>query len=137
MSSINNCKLITLPKVEDIRGNLSVVEAGIHIPFKIRRVYYLYDIPGGSERGGHAHKALQQLIIPLAGSFDIKISDGKNSEVFSLNRANIGLYIEPMIWRELSNFSSGAVCLVLASNLYDEEDYYRNYEDFLKSGDSV
>jgi dTDP-4-dehydrorhamnose 3,5-epimerase-like enzyme len=129
--SISDCKLIDLPKIADPRGNLTFVEGNNHIPFDIRRVYYLYDVPGGSERGGHAHKALHQFIIAMSGSFDVVLYDGRENKRFHLNRSYNGLYVCPMIWRELDNFSSGSVCLVLASNLYDEADYYRNYNDYL------
>jgi hypothetical protein len=129
--SLADCRLINLPKIADPRGNLTFIEAGRHIPFEIRRVYYLYDVPGGGERGGHAHKALSQLIVAMSGSFDVILSDGRERQRFHLNRSYYGLYICPMIWRELDNFSSGSVCMVLASNLYDESDYYREYEAFL------
>lgn len=128
---IENCKFINLPKITDPRGNLTFVEGSQHIPFDIARVYYLYDVPGGAERGGHAHKNLQQLIIPLAGSFDIHLDDGISKRTFHMNRSYIGLYVCPMIWREIDNFSSGAVCLVLASSPYDEADYYRIYQEFI------
>lgn len=128
--AISDCGLVELPKIADPRGNLTFIEGGRHIPFDIRRVYYLYDVPGGSERGGHAHKALSQLIIAMSGSFDIVLDDGNKRTRFHLSRPYIGLYVCPMIWRELDNFSSGAVCMVLASNLYDEADYYRDYSAF-------
>jgi hypothetical protein len=128
-----DCKIINLPKIHEPRGNLTFVEGGRHVPFDIRRVYYLYDVPGGSERGGHAHKGLHQLIIAMAGSFDVVIDDGKQKQRFHLNRSYYGLYVCPMIWRELDNFSSGSVCMVLASNFYDEADYYRDYQEFLKA----
>jgi dTDP-4-dehydrorhamnose 3,5-epimerase-like enzyme len=130
---IENCKIVELPKITDARGNLTFIEEEDHIPFEIKRVYYLYDVPGGSERGGHAHKALHQLIIALSGSFDVEIDDGTTKKTFTLNRPYEGLYICPGIWRELKNFSSGSVCLVLASNLYSEDDYYRAYDQFLLS----
>ncbi|NUN64588.1 WxcM-like domain-containing protein [Pseudanabaena biceps] len=130
---VNKCKIINLPKITDPRGNLTFIEGGKHIDFDIKRVYYLYDVPGGAERGGHAHKELQQLIIAIAGSFDIVLDDGYKKKRFHLNRSYYGLYICPMVWRELENFSSGSVCMVLASILYDESDYYRDYEDFLMS----
>ncbi|WP_353931812.1 FdtA/QdtA family cupin domain-containing protein [Okeanomitos corallinicola TIOX110] len=128
---ISNCKIIELPKIKDPRGNLTFIEGGKHIPFDIQRVYYLYDVPGGAERGGHAHKELHQLIIAMSGSFDILLDDGHDKKRFYLNRSYYGLYICPMIWRSIDNFSSGSVCMVLASNFYDEADYYRDYEDFL------
>ncbi|MBD2355694.1 WxcM-like domain-containing protein [Tolypothrix sp. FACHB-123] len=128
---IDKCKIIELPKIKDPRGNLTFVEGGKHIPFDIQRVYYLYDVPGGAERGGHAHKELQQLIIAMSGSFDVLLDDGTEKKRFYLNRSYYGLYICPMIWRELDNFSSGSVCMVLASNFYDEADYYRDYQEFL------
>lgn len=129
--TLENCNLIELPKIADPRGNLTFVEAGRHIPFEILRVYYLYDVPGGAERGGHAHKELQQLIIAMSGSFDIHLDDGKEKTKIHLNRSYQGLYVCPMIWREIDNFSSGAVCMVLASNYYDELDYYREYNQFI------
>lgn len=128
---LNNCKIIDLPKISDPRGNLTFVEGGQHIPFDIQRVYYLYDVPGGAERGGHAHKGLSQLIIAMSGSFDVMLDDGVKKKRYHLNRSYSGLYICPMIWRELDNFSSGSVCMVLASNRYDESDYYRNYDEYL------
>jgi dTDP-4-dehydrorhamnose 3,5-epimerase-like enzyme len=131
--SLDDCKLIDLPKITDARGNLTFVEGGRHVPFDIKRVYYLYDVPGGAERGGHAHKDLRQLIVAMSGSFDIVLDDGRQKKRIHLNRSYYGLYVCPMIWREMDNFSSGAVCLVLASNLYDEADYYRNHGDFLKA----
>jgi len=129
--SLNDCKLIDLPKIGEPRGNLTFIEAHRHVPFDIKRVYYLYDVPGGAERGGHAHKELQQLIIAMSGSFDIVLDDGKQKKRYHLNRSYYGLYVCPMIWREMDNFSSGSVCLVLASNLYAESDYYRDYSQFV------
>ena len=129
---IDLCKMIDLPKIADQRGNLTFIEGGSHIPFTIQRVYYLYDVPGGSQRGGHAHKDLHQLIIAMSGSFDVILDDGENKKHVHLNRSYNGLYVCPMIWRELDNFSSGSVCMVLASNRYDENDYYRNYGEFLR-----
>lgn len=128
--NINACKLIDLPKVSDTRGNLSFVEGIQHVPFEIKRVYYLYDVPGGAVRGGHAHKALQQLMIAVSGSFDVVLDDGRQRSRVTLNRAHSGLIIPHLIWRELESFSSGSVCLVLASEPYDESDYFRSYEDF-------
>jgi hypothetical protein len=134
---INNCKIIDLPKISDYRGNLSFVESNSQIPFEINRVYYLYDVPGGAERGGHAHKELHQLIIAISGSFEVTLSDGKNSITYLLDRSNKGLYICPLIWRDLKNFTSGSVCLVLASDFYSEDDYYRDYEIFHKTKKSL
>lgn len=130
--SLENCKLIDLPRITDPRGNLSFIESGLHIPFDIKRVYYLYDVPGGSDRGSHAHKNLHQFIVAMSGSFDIVLNDGINSKRFHLNRSYHGLYVCPMMWRDLDNFSSGSVCMVLASEHYDEGDYIRNYEEFIK-----
>ena len=131
--SLTKCRIIDLPKISDPRGNLTFIEGGRHVPFEIKRVYYLYDVPGGAERGGHAHKNLHQLIIALSGSFDVILDDGTEKKRFHLNRSYYGIYVCPMIWRELDNFSSASVCLVLASNLYDAGDYYRNYEEFLQA----
>ena len=129
--AISDCNLVNLPIINDPRGNLTFVEAGRHIPFNINRVYYLYDVPGGAERGGHAHKNLHQLVIAMSGSFDIHLDDGREKKTIHMNRSYHGLYICPMIWREIDNFSSGAVCMVLASDFYDESDYYRDYSEFL------
>lgn len=129
--TIHACKLVTLPKINDPRGNLTFIQPGDQIPFNIERVYYLYDVPGGSDRGGHAHKKLCQLIIAVSGSFDVELDDGQSKKIFTMNRPYSALYICPMIWREITNFSSGSVCLVLASAKYDEEDYYRDYKCFL------
>ena len=131
--SIHDCKLIKLPKISDPRGNLTFVEGHNHIPFDIKRVYYLYDVPGGAERGGHAHKALQQLIIAISGSFDIHLDDGTERKTIHLNRSYDGLLIPTMIWREIDNFSSAAVCLVMASERYEESDYYRQYDEFAQA----
>ena len=129
--SIEHCKIIELPKISDPRGNLTFIEGGQHIPFDIKRVYYLYDVPGGAERGGHAHKGLSQLIIAMSGSFDVILDEGGEKKRFHLNRSYQGLYVCPMMWRELDNFSSGSVCMVLASNIYEESDYYRDYNEYL------
>ena len=131
MYSLANCRTIELPKISDPRGNLTFIEGDHHVPFDIRRVYYLYDVPGGAERGGHAHKDLSQLIVAMSGSFDVLLDDGREKRRFHLNRSYYGLYVCPMIWRELDNFSSGSVCMVLASNRYDEADYYRDYDQYL------
>ena len=129
--SLGDCRIIDLPKVSDSRGNLSFVEGNKHVPFGIERVYYLYDIPNGADRGGHAHKELKQLFIAMSGSFDVVLDDGNERVRFHLDSADKGLYICPMIWRELNNFSSGSVCTVLASDRYDESDYYRDYDEYL------
>jgi dTDP-4-dehydrorhamnose 3,5-epimerase-like enzyme len=131
--SLNDCKIIELPKISDPRGNLTFIEGGQHIPFDIKRVYYLYDVPGGAERGGHAHKALSQLIVAMSGSFDVILDEGGVKKRFHLNRSYQGLYVCPMMWRELDNFSSGSVCMVLASNVYDEADYYRDYNEYKRA----
>lgn len=123
--------LIDLPRVLDARGNLTFIEEHKHIPFAIRRVYYLYDVPGGSERGGHAHRNLRQLLIAIAGSFEVHLDNGWKQDTVHLNRSYVGLLLEPMIWRVIDNFSSGSVCLVLASEVYDEKDYYRDHAAFL------
>ena len=128
--TLQHCKIIDLPIIEDRRGNLTFIEGGQHIPFDIKRVYYLYDVPGGSHRGGHAHKDLHQLLIAMSGSFDILLDDGRTKFKYHLNRSYYGLYIPPMIWREIDNFSSGSVCMVLASEHFSEDDYYRDYEQF-------
>jgi len=131
--NIDACQIVDLPKITDARGNLTFVEGGNQIPFDIQRVYYLYDVPGGSERGGHAHRDLHQLIIAMSGSFDVVLDDGKNKKRVHMNRSYNGLYVCPMIWRELDNFSSGAVLMVLASNMYDEADYFRDYAEFMRA----
>lgn len=129
--NIDKCQIFDLPRINDPRGNLTFVESNRHIPFAIQRVYYLYDVPGGAERGGHAHKALHQLIIAMSGSFDIHLDDGYAKKTIHMNRSYKGLSVCPMIWREIDNFSSGAVCMVLASDYYDEQDYYRDYSAFI------
>ena len=131
--SIADCKIIDLPKIHDPRGNLTFIEAEQHVPFEIKRVYYLYDVPGGATRAGHAHKQLHQLIIAMSGSFDITLDDGNEKQTYHLNRSYFGLYICPMIWRDIDNFSSGSVCMALASEHYDEADYYREYETFIQA----
>lgn len=130
--ALEDCVLIDLPKISDPRGNLTFIEESRHFPFDIKRVYYLYDVPGGAERGGHAHKEMNQMIIAMSGSFDVVLDDGFARKRFHMNRSYYGLYVSPMVWRELDNFSSGAVLLSLASNYYDESDYYREYADFVR-----
>lgn len=124
--------IINFPKITEPRGNLSFIEQNKHIPFSIKRVYYLYDVPSGATRGGHAHRTLQEMVIALSGSFDIVLDDGKEKKTFFLNRPHYGLLIPPCVWRELENFSSNSVALALASDIYIEEDYIRDYEVFKK-----
>ena len=130
--SLEECRLVDLPKIHDPRGNLTFVEAGRHIPFEIKRVYYLYDVPGGAHRAGHAHKTLYQFLIAMSGSFDIALDDGCDKKEFHLNRSYFGLYLPPMVWRDMDGFSSGSVCVVLASDFFDEGDYIRDYEEFIR-----
>lgn len=127
---IDQCKLVELPVIQNPQGNLTFIEEQRHVPFPIARVYYLYDVPGGAMRGGHAHRALEQLIVAITGSFEVVVDDGSERETVTLNRSRVGLYMPPMIWRELVNFSSGSVCMVLASAYYDEADYFRDYDEF-------
>jgi dTDP-4-dehydrorhamnose 3,5-epimerase-like enzyme len=129
--SIEDCRIIDLPKITDARGNLTFIEGNVHIPFDIKRIYYLYDVPGGAERGGHAHVELQQLIIAVSGSFDVILKDGFETRKYHMNRPYYGLYVSTKVWRELTNFSLGSVCLVFASTIYDESDYIRDYRQFL------
>lgn len=131
--SLQECHLLEFPKIQDYRGNLSFIEENEHVPFDIKRVYYLYDVPGGESRAGHAHRALQSVIIAINGSFDVLIDDGTKQATHRLSRANQGLYLCRGIWRELHNFTSGSVCLVLASELYDESDYFRDYAGFIQA----
>lgn len=131
--TLQSCYLIDLPRINDPRGNLTFVEGGTHVPFDIKRVYYLYDVPGGAARGGHAHRDLYQLIVAMSGSFDIHLDDGLSRKTVHMNRSYFGLYVPKMIWREIDNFSSGAVCMVLASERYDESDYYRDYDEFAEA----
>lgn len=134
---LNDCRIIELPKISDPRGNLTFVEGDNHIPFDIKRVYYLYDVPGGSDRGSHAHRKLHQFVIAMSGSFDIVLDDGDRQRRFHLNRSYYGLYICPMMWRTLDNFSSGGVCMVLASEAFDPADYIREHDEFLRLARSV
>ncbi|WP_299780164.1 FdtA/QdtA family cupin domain-containing protein [uncultured Formosa sp.] len=129
-SRVNDLQRIEIPKIKDIRGNLAVIEKDC-IPFEIKRVYFLYDVPSDASRGGHAHKTLYQFLIPVSGSFEVRVKDGEGERVITMNKPDIGLLIVPGIWREIENFSSGSVCLVLASAEFNENDYIRDYEDYL------
>ena len=134
MTTIDNCSLITLPIISSNRqGSITPIYNNIHLPFEIERVYYLYDVPVGSSRGGHAHRELQQLIVAASGSFDITINDGKNEKTLNLNKPSSGLYLPPMIWRKIENFSGSGICLVLASLQYDEKDYYHEYSKYIEN----
>lgn len=132
VSNVYSCTVVELTKIHNRAGNITIIQNGVHQPFNIRRIYYLYDVPGGSERGGHAHRGLYQLIVAASGSFDVIIDDGTNKKIIQLNRPYFGLLVVPGIWREIVNFSSGAICLVLASQKYDADDYIREYNEFLK-----
>jgi hypothetical protein len=131
-STVYNCSIVELPKIHNRAGNLTAIENQINIPFEVKRVYYLYDVPGGGSRGGHAHKELQQFLVAVSGAFDILIDDSINKKIVHLDRPYIGLHIVNGIWREILNFSSGAICLVLASHKYNSADYIRDYEIFKK-----
>lgn len=130
--SLADARVIELPKISDPRGNLTFIEGGHHVPFEVKRVYYLYDVPGGESRGGHAHRNLEQFIVAASGSFDVSLDDGNQQSTFFLNRSYFGLYVPRLVWRELLNFSSGSVCLVLASEFYDGADYYRDHDEFVR-----
>lgn len=130
---LDECRLLELPKISDPRGNLTFIENERHIPFSIKRVYYLYDVPGGESRAGHGHRELEQLIIAASGSFTVTVDDGYSRREFYLNRSYLGLYLPKMVWRDIDNFSSSSVCFVLASDFYDESDYFRDYEDFRRA----
>jgi WxcM-like, C-terminal len=131
--SLDECRIIQLSRIEDVRGSLTVVEGSSDVPFPINRAYWLYDVPGGAARGGHAHRSLRQLIVSLSGSCDVTIDDGHERRTHHLNRSYFGLYVHPMIWREIDNFSSNSVLLVLASAPYDESDYFRDYATFVEA----
>lgn len=135
-TSLDQCRLIDLPKIQDARGNLTFIEGGRHLPFEVKRIFYLYDVPGGSMRAGHALKTCHQFIISLSGSFDVVLDDGSAKQRFHLNRSYYGLYVTPLTWRELDDFSSNSVCLVLASETYSEDDYFRDYPSFLAAIES-
>jgi hypothetical protein len=130
-NSVYDCVILPLSKIHNRAGNITIIEGQTNIPFDVRRIYYLYDIPGGEDRGGHAHKILQQLIVAVSGSFNVLLDDGQNKKIVTLNRPDYGLMVVSGIWRELFEFSSGAICLVLASHKYDKDDYIRNYEQFV------
>jgi dTDP-4-dehydrorhamnose 3,5-epimerase-like enzyme len=131
-TTLDDIKIIDFPVVEDTRGNLAFIQEGV-IPFNLKRVYYLYDVPSGAERGGHSHIKQHAILIALSGSFDVLLEDGNSNKIYTLNRPNKGLHIVNGIWRELQNFSSGAVCLVISDDVFSEEDYIREYDDFLES----
>ena len=135
-NNVFDCELVSLNQIKNRAGNITYIESNKNIPFDIKRIYYLYDIPAGEERGGHAHKDLHQLVVAASGSFNVILDDGRNKRTINLNRPDIGLFIVPGIWRELVDFSSGAITLVLASEIYIESDYIRNYNDFkfIKNG---
>ena len=132
MTTVADIKILPIPKIQDVRGNLSVIEGNV-IPFAMKRVYYLYDVPSGAERGGHSHKVQQEFLVALSGSFTVVLTDGKDKISVTLNKPNKGLWIPNGIWRELENFSSGSVCLVIASDVFEEADYIRDYTEFLLS----
>ena len=131
-TTLNDIRFIDLPVVEDARGNLAFIQEGI-VPYNFKRVYYLFDVPSGAERGGHSHIAQKQMLIALSGSFDVLLNDGTEKRTYTLNRPNKGLFVVEGVWRELQNFSSGAVCLVIAEDVFDENDYIREFDDFLES----
>lgn len=130
---LDQCRLIEFPRIADARGNLTFIEGTRQVPFEIRRVYYLYDVPGGATRAGHAHKTLHQVLIAISGSFTILVDDGFNRADFRLNRSYYGLYVPPLVWREIEDFSSGSVCLAVVSDVFEEADYYRDYAEFLRA----
>jgi hypothetical protein len=130
-NTVFDCNIVHFPRIQNRAGNITAVQNSIEAPFDVKRIYYLYDIPGGEDRGGHGHRTLQQIIIAASGSFDIMIDDGRNKKTVHLSRPYFGLHVLPGMWRSISNFSSGAICLVLASGLYDTTDYIRNYDEFL------
>jgi hypothetical protein len=136
-NSVYDCVILPLSKIHNRAGNITIVEGQKNIPFDVRRVYYLYDIPGGENRGGHAHKELHQFIVAASGSFNVLLDDGQNKKTFTLNRPDYGLMVVPGIWRELFEFSSGAICLVLASHKYDKDDYMRDYDQFIIFRDNI
>lgn len=130
-NSVYDCVILPLSKIHNRAGNITIIEGQTNIPFDVKRIYYLYDIPGGEDRGGHAHKELHQLIVAASGSFNVLLDDGHNKKIVTLNRPDYGLMVVPGIWRELFEFSSGAICLVLASHTYDKNDYIRDYDQLV------
>lgn len=130
MSPITDCQIIELPKIHDPRGNLTFIEGGKHVAFDISRAYWIYDVPGGMGRGGHAYKQLHELVVAVSGSFDVTVDDGKSQQKFSLNRSYYGLLIPPMVWRSLDNFSTNSLCLILGSRPYERDDYLYDYDEF-------
>lgn len=132
-TGVEGCRIVDLPRVSDPRGNLTFIESGRHVPFEFKRAYYLYDVPGGETRGGHAHRRLEQFVIAVSGSFDVVVRDAAETRRFFLNRSYYGLYIPRMVWREMENFSTGSCCLVLASDFYDESDYYRDFDAYVRA----
>lgn len=131
--TVDACRLVELPRNADPRGNLTVIEGNVHVPFAIARVFYLYDVPGGSERAGHALRTCEQFLVAMSGSFDVRLKDGTSERTFHLNRSYYGLLIEPKVWREIDNFSSGAVCMALASEPYAADGYFRDFEEYQRS----
>jgi len=131
--SINDCRIVELPRIHDPRGNLTFIESARHIPFELKRIFYLYDVPGGATRAGHALKTCHQFLIASSGSFDVVVDDGRQQHRHNLTRSYYGLYIPPLIWREIDNFSSNSICTALASEYYSEDDYYREYEHFVNA----
>ncbi len=136
MSSVEDCRALTLPRIGDERGSLTFIEGNEHIPFTIRRTYWIYDVPGGESRGGHAYRELEEFFVALSGSFDVVLDDGRGRRRVPLNRSYLGLYVPRMIWRHLENFSTNAVCLILASRPYDERDYFRDYSEFARAANA-
>lgn len=136
MGDVTQCRLVSLPRISDGRGSLSFVQPGPLLPFEIRRLYYLYDVPTGQVRGAHGHRKLQQLMVAVSGAVDVECDDGRQRRSFRLDSPDVGLYVSPMIWRNLTGFTPGTVCVVLASEPYDESDYFRSYDDFLAAAQS-
>ncbi len=136
-SRLDRCRLIELPRIPDPRGSLTFIEGGRHIPFRMQRTYWIYDVPGGEVRGGHAYRRLEEVVIALSGSFEVELDDGLSRRTIMLNRSYYGLYVPPLVWRQLKNFSTNSVCLIAASGAYDESDYLRDYPEFLAAADGA